>query len=181
MPRRIGSVGAGLAALTLVLSAPALAHLQVEPPSIEVGGKQRFLLTVHNDREETMTAFRLVAPASSLQILGTGGASGWNEVVEGATATWSGGTLAPDTPATFEVDLEAIAQEPGPAELEGVQLYAGGESVSWPFTLTVLPVGGSVEEDGGGLGSSAVVVLGAGARHGWSVEEVIGQAISDPA
>jgi hypothetical protein len=151
--------GAALAALVAALgAAPALAHLTVEPPSIEVGGKQRFALIVHNDRDEVMTGFRLVAPPG-LQILGTGGASGWNEVVEGATATWWGGRVAADTPATFEADLEATTQEPGPAELEGVQLYADGESVTWPFTLTVLPVGGSVEEGGGGLGASAVAVF----------------------
>ena len=147
-----------MAGLALVLSGPAGAHLSVEPGSIEEGGKQRLVLTVHNDRDEPMTGFTLRAPAGVL-ILGTGGASGWNEVVDdtGESATWSGSTLAPNTPVTLEVDLEAATVEPGPAELQGDQLYADGQSVRWPVTLTVLPAGGAV--DGGAIDGTAIAIL----------------------
>ena len=157
MRRRIASC-AVLAAGALLLPGTALAHLFVEPASIEEGGKQRFVLTVHNDRDAPMTGFTLTAP-DGVVILGTGGGSGWNEVVDdtGTTATWSGSMLAPDTPVTLEVDLEAATVEPGPAELQGDQLYADGQSVRWPVTLTVLPVGGAT--DTGHVDGAAIVIL----------------------
>lgn len=141
----------------LLVAAPAGAHLAAEPSYLEVGGKQRIVLTVHNDRDEPMTGFQLTVP-EGLSILGTGGGSGWNEVVEGATARWSGGSLEPDTPVDFEVDLEAVTTEPGALELEGEQLYPGDESVTWPLTMTVVPIGGGPPGDGG-VGWTAIVVL----------------------
>ena len=157
MRRRIASC-ALLAAGALLLPGTALAHLFVEPASIEEGGKQRFVLTVHNDRDEPMTGFTLRAPAGVL-ILGTGGGSGWDEVVEdtGESATSSGSTLAPNTPVMLEVDIEAATVEPGPAELQGDQLYGDGQSVRWPVTLTVLPAGGAV--DGGVVDGTAIVIV----------------------
>ena len=147
-----------MAWLALLLPGTALAHLSVEPAAIEDGGKQRLVLTVHNDREAPMTGFTLTAP-DGLVILGTGGGSGWNEVVEdtGATATWSGSTLAPNTPVTFEVDVEAATVEPGPAELQGDQLYADGQSVRWPVTLTVLPAGGATGDST--IDGTAIAIL----------------------
>jgi hypothetical protein len=144
----------------LVLVGIANAHLSAEPSFLEVGGKQRIVLTVHNDRHEPMTGFRLTVP-DDLRILGTGGSSGWNEGVQGTAATWTGSSLAPDTPATFEVDLEAVTLEPGTVELQGDQLYAGEESVTWPVSLTVVPPGGSPPENDGGVGGTAIAILAA--------------------
>ena len=148
-------------ALVTVLAAaqPAVAHLSAEPSFLPVGGKQRLALTVHNDRDETMTGFRLTAPAG-IRILGTGGGSGWNEFVEGETARWSGGSLAPDTPVVFEVDVEAVTTEPGTVELTGDQLYPGDESVTWEVSLTVVPPGeGPPAERGSGAVVAAVAAV----------------------
>jgi hypothetical protein len=150
-------------AATLLLAHPAAAHLSAEPSFLPVGGKQRIALTVHNDRDETMTGFRLTAPGG-IRIIGTGGGSGWNEVVEGASARWSGGSLAPDTPAVFEVDVEAVTTEPGSFELEGDQLYPGGESVTWGVSLTVVPPGaGPPTAEDGMLATTIVAVATVGA------------------
>jgi hypothetical protein len=147
-------------AATLLLAHPAAAHLSAEPSFLPVGGKQRIALTVHNDRDETMTGFRMTAP-EGIRILGTGGGSGWNELVEGASARWSGGSLAPDTPAVFEVDVEAVTTEPGTFDLEGDQLYPGGESVTWEVSLTVVPPGAGppANEDGSGAVVAAVAAV----------------------
>jgi hypothetical protein len=136
---------------------PAVAHLSAEPSFLPVGGKQRLALTVHNDRDEAMTGFRLTAPAG-IRILGTGGGSGWNEFVEGETARWSGSSLAPDTPVVFEVDVEAVTTEPGTVELEGDQLYPGDESVTWEVSLTVVPPGAGPPADEGGSGAVVAAV-----------------------
>jgi hypothetical protein len=148
-------------AAILLLAHPAAAHLAAEPSFLPVGGKQRIVLTVHNDRDETMTGFRLTAPAE-IRILGTGGGSGWNEFVEGASARWSGGSLAPDTPAVFEVDVEAVTTEPGTVELAGDQLYPGDESVTWEVSLTVVPPGEGAPAEGGSGAVLAAVAAAAG-------------------
>jgi hypothetical protein len=159
-------VGAGRAVAVFMLSAgvalavpfAAAAHLSADPAFLFAGGKQRLAVTVHNDRDAPMTGFRLVAPPE-LRILGTGGVAGWNEVLDGSTATWSGASVGPGEPVTFEVDLDAESAEPGTVELQGDQLYADGEAVPWPLTLTIVPPGGEVPSENDGLGTPAVVVL----------------------
>jgi hypothetical protein len=155
----VRSVAALLLSLGIALALPfaAAAHLTADPAFLFAGGTQRLAVTVHNDRDAPMTGFRLVAPAE-LRILGTGGAPGWNEVLDGSTATWSGASVAPNEPVTFEVDLDAVSAEPGTVELQGDQLYADG-SVPWPLTLTIVPPGGEVPSEDDGLGTAAVVVL----------------------
>jgi hypothetical protein len=145
-------------AATLLLAHPAAAHLSAEPSFLPIGGKQRIALTVHNDRDEKMTGFRLTAP-EGIRIIGTGGGSGWNEFVEGASARWSGGSLAPDTPAVFEVDVEAVTTEPGTLDLAGDQLYPGGESVTWEVSLTVVPPGAAPPTDEEGGLATVIVAL----------------------
>jgi hypothetical protein len=139
----------------------AVAHLAVDPPFLAVAGKQRFVLTVHNDRDQPMTGFRLTVP-EGLRIIGTGGGSGWNETVEGAVASFGGRTLAPDTPVDFEVDLEAASVEPGTVELTGDQLYAADdESVSWPVSLTIIPEGATAPPDeNGAFSGTSIAILG---------------------
>jgi hypothetical protein len=146
-----------LAGITLLAPLSASAHLSPEPAFLAAGGKQRIVLTVHNDRDAEMTGFRLTVPAG-FQILGTGGDGSWNESVDGAAASWTGGSLEAFRPATFEVDLEAAGVEPGPAVLRGDQLYADDDTVSWPVALTVVPGGESPSGDEG-LGTSAIVTL----------------------
>jgi hypothetical protein len=145
-------------AAVLLLAHPAAAHLSAEPSFLPVGGKQRIALTVHNDRDETMTGFRLTAP-EGIRILGTGGGSGWNELVEGASARWSGGSLAPDTPVVFEIDVEAVTTEPGTVDLAGDQLYPGGDSVNWEVSLTVVPPGAGPPADEDGMLATAIVTV----------------------
>lgn len=141
----------------LLSAQPATAHLTPEPAFLAVGSSQRIVLTVHNDRDAEMTGFRLTVPAGVL-ILDTAGDASWNDSIDGAAASWTGGSLEAFRPTTFEVDLEAAGAEPGPVVLRGDQLYADGDAVSWPVTMTVVPPGGSDPGDEG-LGASAIVIL----------------------
>src|SRR5688572_4633103 len=143
----------------LGLSAPAAGHLAVDPAFLAVAAKQRFVLTVHNDRDQPMTGFRLTVP-DGLRIIGTGGGSGWNETVEDEAAIFGGSTLAANTPVDFEIDLEAVSVEPGTVELQGEQLYAADdESVTWPVSMTIVPEGASAppENGDGAFGATSIV------------------------
>jgi hypothetical protein len=142
----------------LLLAESAAAHLTPEPSFLAAESKQRIALTVHNDRDAEMTGFRLTVP-EGFRILDTGGDGSWEESVEGASASWTGGSLAAFQPVTFEVDLEAADVAPGPATLRGDQLYADGNPLSWPVALTVVPPGESPPGEEG-LGTAAIAILG---------------------
>jgi hypothetical protein len=153
------AVAVAIAASGLLLAEPAAAHLSADPAFLAVGSTQRIVLTVHNDRDATMTGFRLIVP-EGLLIRGTGSDGSWNEAVDGATASWTGGSLAAFRPTTFEVDLEAAGVAPGPVVLRGDQLYADGDSVSWPVTLTVVPPGDvTLVDESDPLGWRAIGIL----------------------
>jgi len=147
-----------LAAVLLVLPQPASAHLSVEPAFLAAGSAERLVLTVHNDRDETMTGFRLTVPRG-FRILGAGSVEGWSDAKAGPTATWTGGSLAPLEPVVFEVDVKAAGVEPGPVELQGDQLYADGESITWPVPLTVVPPGQSTTGESEAVTGTAVAIL----------------------
>jgi hypothetical protein len=84
-----------------------------------------------------MTAFTLSAPAG-VEIAHAHEVEGWDESLDGSTATWLGGPLAPDEEIGFGVTLEADV-EPGLIELQAVQRYPEGREVSRPVTLTIVP------------------------------------------
>ena len=111
------------------------------------------MLTVHNDRSETMTGFELTVP-DGVRIASISTTAGWSGEVDGRVARWSGGELAGGTPRTSRSRSGAPAAA-GPVELLGDQLYPGGETVEWPFELTVVPG----EGDDGVFGTTSVISL----------------------
>jgi uncharacterized protein YcnI len=133
-----------LLGLALLIAQQAAAHLSVTPAFLTAGETEELVVTVHNDRDETMTGFELTVPRE-LRIASIRTAPGWNGGVRDRTATWTGGTLAPNTPASFELAIEA-PDVTGPVELEGGQLYPDGEVVEWPLEMTVVPPDGKGEE-----------------------------------
>jgi LPXTG-motif cell wall-anchored protein len=155
LTRPLAAVAAA-AATALLLARPVAAHLTAEPAFLAVGSSERIVLTVHNDREVTMTGFRLTVPAG-FRIAAAGGDESWSAAVEGATASWTGGSLAAFRPTALEVELETAGVAPGPVVLRGDQLYADVETVSWPVTLTVVPAGSSPADDT--VGATTVVIL----------------------
>jgi hypothetical protein len=143
-----------LALVVAALSAPpASAHLLVDPPFLTAGATETLVVTVHNDRSETMTGFELTVPAGA-RIASISTTAGWSGEVNGRVARWTGGELEGGTPVDFEVALGAPAAE-GPVELLGDQLYPGGDTVAWPFTLTVVPA----SDGNGGFGTTSLVGL----------------------
>jgi len=125
-------------ALATASSAPA--HIGVTPGLAVAGETQTLSLSVHNDIDRPMTGLAVTAP-NGLQIRGTGTEREWEGTVEDDTATWTGGPLAPSTGKTFSLDVEVAAEtQPGPVVLQARQLYAGGGSLPWPISVTVVPV-----------------------------------------
>ena len=103
-----------------------------------MGDTQTLTLTVHNDLDRPMTGLSVSAPSGVRVGLGDVGHE-WEAIVEGDTATWTGGPLAANTGTTFEVELAVDAATPaGPMQLRAEQLYARG-TLPWPISVTVIP------------------------------------------
>jgi len=129
----------------LLFVAPASAHGTATPSFITADATTSLRLSGPNERGEPMTGFAVTVPGG-LRIVEAEPMGAWSSEVDGRTATWSGGGLAPEAEATFTLQLEASV-EPGTLKLEAEQLYPGRAVVRWPITLTVIP-GGSVSERG---------------------------------
>jgi len=125
----------------LLLASAASAHVVPGPTFLSTGESATLALSGPNERDEEMTSFSVTVPGG-LEIVRAHPAPGWVAGVEGAAATWTGGSLAPGDEATFELELEVLA-EPGLVELEAVQGYPGGEVVRWPVRVTILPAAAS--------------------------------------
>lgn len=127
-----------LACLTVLGGAAAArAHVDPVPTFVASGSSTSIALVGPNERDDPMTGFSVSVPRQ-LAIEHVHASDGWRESLEGATATWTGGSLAPDDTASFRVHLRADT-EPGVVELEAKQLYADGAEVVWPVALTVTP------------------------------------------
>ncbi|MGH3137167.1 MAG: hypothetical protein ACRDPV_11815 [Gaiellaceae bacterium] len=141
-------------ALALTLAGPAGAHVTVVPPFVSAGDSATLSLTVPNERETDMTGFAITFPGD-FRIVEARSDGSWRSSVQGTTATWDGGRLAPKAAATFTFEIEGPA-EPGPAVLEAAQRYPGGAIVRWPVALLVTP---AAEGSSQNLGWALVIVL----------------------
>ena len=124
-------------AIALVLVSPASAHVVATPPFVASGSSESVAFSGPNERDVPMTAFSLTVPAG-LEIAHAHELEGWDESIDGSTATWLGGPLAPDAEIGFGITLEANV-DPGIVELQAEQRYPDGSQVSWPVTLTITP------------------------------------------
>jgi hypothetical protein len=134
---RVAAVAACGLAAALAWSGAAAGHVVPDPQFVTSGSVARLDLAVPNERREAMTGLSVTVP-DGLRIVSARGTDGWAPVVEGATATWHGGPLEHLDLETFVLEVD-VAASPGILTFDSVQLYPGGETVSWPVTLTVVP------------------------------------------
>jgi hypothetical protein len=152
----------------LILAAPAAAHVVAAPPFVASGSSESVTFSGPNERDVPMTSFLLIAPAG-VEIAHAHELEGWDESVEGSTATWLGGPLAPNEEIGFGVTLEADV-EPGVVELQALQRYRDGGEVSWPVSLTITPADESPSQNlalAGVVGLLGVLCVGAVAMLAW--------------
>jgi uncharacterized protein YcnI len=135
LPRPLAAAVAALIGLAAANSAAG--HVIAQPGFVPSGSSESISFSGPNERDAPMTAFALVAP-DGLEIEHAHEVDGWNESLEGSTATWTGGSLAPDVEATFGATVRAVA-EPGVVQLSAEQRYDEGAVVRWPVAITITP------------------------------------------
>jgi len=136
------SVCSGLA---LLVAGTASAHVIATPTYVASGGSQAIIFLGPNERERPMTSFTVTVPAG-LEIAHAHPIDGWTEQTTQTTATWSGGSLAPNADIPFRVTLKATA-DPGLLQAKAEQRYADGGIVSWPIGITILPAKASPSQN----------------------------------
>jgi uncharacterized protein YcnI len=159
------SVCSGIA---LLLAGPAAAHVVATPAFLPSGSSESITFSSPNERDEPMTSFALTVPVG-VTIEHAHVVEGWSESINGSTATWTGGSLAPNAEVAFGVTLEADL-DPGVVELQAEQRYDDGSSVNWPVALTVTPAEESPSENfalAGVVGLIGVLVVVAIAMVAW--------------
>jgi uncharacterized protein YcnI len=162
------AISVSSAALPLVFVASASAHVVAMPTFLPSGSSESITFSGPNERDDPMTAFVLTAP-EGVVIEHAHEADGWDESVEGSTATWAGGSLAPDEEVGFGVTLEADV-EPGVVQLQVDQRYADQSVVSWPVALTITPAEDSPSQNlalAGIVGLIGVLILAAIVMVAW--------------
>jgi hypothetical protein len=165
--RRLVAV-VSVAVVALVSAAPSDAHVIAQPPFLPAGELTTIALSGPNEREVPMTGFRIRLP-NGFRIASVHAPADWSAELGENEVRWSGGPLPPAGDVTFHVELEAPA-EPGAVTLETEQLYPGGEAVSWPVLLTVVPGSDSPEENLGWallVGIVGLFVIGGVALLAW--------------
>jgi len=138
----------------LLLAGTAAAHVVATPAYLPSGSSESITFSAPNERDAPMTAFSVTVPAG-LEIVHAHEVEHWDEGVDGSTATWLGGPLAPNEEASFGMTLKADA-EPGVVELQAQQRYTDGGVVSWPVSLTITP---ATESPSQNLAMAGVVAL----------------------
>jgi uncharacterized protein YcnI len=152
----------------LLLAAPAAAHVVATPMYLPSKSSESITFEAPNERDDPMTEFAVTAPPG-LAIEHAHPVEGWTGTVEGVTATWSGGSLASGSIATFGVTLKANAK-PGLIELRTEQRYADDGVVEWPVVLTITPAAESPSQNlalAGVVGLIGVLVVVAIAMLAW--------------
>jgi uncharacterized protein YcnI len=138
----------------LIFAGTAGAHVVATPTFLPSGSSESITFSAPNERDDPMTAFALTVP-TGLEIEHAHVVTSWDESVDGSTATWSGGSLAPKEEVDFGMTLKADV-EPGLVELQAEQRYADGGVVSWPVALTITPAAESPSQN---LALAGVVAL----------------------
>jgi uncharacterized protein YcnI len=142
------------ALISLAAAGTGSAHVIATPTFLPSGSSESITFSGPNERDDPMTAFSLTVP-DGLEIEHAHEVEFWDESVDGSTATWLGGPLAPDEEIGFGMTLKADT-EPGVVELQADQRYPDGSVVSWPVALTITP---ATESPSQNLALAAIVAL----------------------
>jgi uncharacterized protein YcnI len=154
--------------VALVFAGTASAHVIAMPAYVASGSSQAIIFSGPNERQRPMTSFALAAP-TGLEIQHAHPVDGWTEESTTATATWTGGSLAPRADIPFRVTLKATA-EPGVLQVKAEQRYPDGGIVSWPVSITILPPKASPSQNlalAGVVGLIGVLLVAAVAMLAW--------------
>ncbi|RCG33306.1 DUF1775 domain-containing protein [Sphaerisporangium album] len=149
--RRAVAVTAGALALTVGLALPALAHVTIQPGSVEKGSFSKVAFRVPNERDDAATTkLEIQFPTDHpLPFVSVRPVPGWKaevtqsklpkpvpskygDITEAVTKiTWTGGKVEPGQFQEFEVSLGGLPTDTDRLLFPTTQTYSSGEVVKW--------------------------------------------------
>ncbi|HZD74878.1 MAG TPA: hypothetical protein VE776_13515 [Actinomycetota bacterium] len=160
MTRRIASVLAGALLLLAATVQAALAHEEINPPTVETGKPHFLTMTVANEKEAPITKVAITIPEGAEVGESTHSPAGWKAAVSGSTVTWSSGSLAPGAFEQFGFEIEQPAQ-PGTLTFT-VAMTAGGDTEQAQVPLTVVAPGAAGQASAPSVTAGAQAAAAAG-------------------
>src|SRR3954451_13919777 len=105
-------VPAAAVAVAVVGAAPALAHEEIRPSTIQTGEPAFFTLFAANEKQVDLTKVVVSAPAGTKLGETTQSPPGWTAAATDSSVTWTGGKVAPSTFAEWGFEIDG-ADQPG--------------------------------------------------------------------
>jgi uncharacterized protein YcnI len=163
--------------MTIAATGVAGAHVVVEPEEVEVGGYEKFVVSVPTEKEIPTTEIRVEVP-EGFTVSGVQPVPGWEYEFEeeGGVVTaisWSGGQIRDREFQEFAFQAQA-PEEPGEFSFKAAQTYEDGSVVEWagpedseePASVVAVVSGESTEDHGGGSQEPAAEEPGSHAETG---------------
>lgn len=116
--------------LALALAQAAAAHVEARPPKVAAGSVARITFDVPAEEKVPAIKFSVQVPAgvSNISLRPT---AGWQNVLNGRIAVWSGGRISPGNAARFSLTARWPATPGKKLVFPAVEKYANGKVVFW--------------------------------------------------
>lgn len=115
--------------MTLLLAAPALAHVEVDADNVRPGAQATYTVEVPNESAEADTVkIEVQLPNGMTDVKAR--AKGWDVSVDGDVLTIAGGRIAPDKSRAFTFTARN-PREAGEVTFATIQTYSDGEEARW--------------------------------------------------
>ena len=113
--------------LVLATAAPAWAHEEINPKTVQTGKPTFLTLTAANEKKVDLTKVTLAAPQGLPFGATTQEPAGWSVDKTEAQLTWTGGAVKPDTFESWGFEIEG-ADQPGALRYKVTLGFADGSS-----------------------------------------------------
>src|SRR3954447_26557188 len=127
-------VPAASVALAVVGAAPALAHEEIRPNTIQTGKPAFFTLFAANEKQADLTKVVVTAPAGTKLGETTQSPAGWTATTTDTSVTWMGGKVAPNTFEQWGFEIDG-ADQPGTINFKVTMTAGDSEDVTVPVTV----------------------------------------------
>lgn len=138
MSKKLGVLSAIIGLVTVAMSMPVSAHVVVKPSEVTTADFQTFSVSVPNEKDQPVTALKLVIPGGLKYVTPTQ-KSGWaieeQKSGTGETATvtaisWTGGSIGVGLRDDFTFSAKT-PDTPTQLQWKAYQTYADGTVVAW--------------------------------------------------
>jgi uncharacterized protein YcnI len=145
-------------AVVVMTAAPAWAHEEITPSTVQTGKPSFFTLSAANEKDVGLTEVTLRAPNGTPFGAATHQPAGWTAERSEDTIKWSGGSVPAGAFESWGFEIEG-ADQPGPLTFRVTLVFANGSNENVNVVVTALAAGTTPSQTTvttGGAGTTAV-------------------------